>query len=193
MDRERPEARPTPADLPVATVGTSARQPVVPVAERAQERVRLVVPDGTERPVTDVAQRVALPELGGVDVALVVYVGDALAGRVAAVDPEVLVDALGAGLTEVLPGVLDQVAGVGVVADEQRLYLLASVVVRPGRLTDAPDGFPAFLGREVRVQDLGSPAAVVEVLEATPVEADVGQQIDDALQVGRVVLGDRVP
>ncbi len=52
------------------------------------------------------------------DVPLIIYVGDALARRVAAVDFEILSDALGAVLAELPASLLDQKRRVGVVSDE---------------------------------------------------------------------------
>jgi len=119
--------------------------------ECGQQRVRLVFPDRPERTITDVAEGVPLPELREVDVSDGVDVGDALAGRVAAVAFEVLSDCgrlIGADLSS---GVLDEVARVGVVPDEQRLDGLASVVIRPGEVTQLRDRFAGRLGREVGV------------------------------------------
>jgi len=105
------------------------------LAERPEKRVRLVRPDRAERSVSDVPGRVSLPELRKVNVTDGVHVGDALAGRVAAVAFEVPVDSLCAIGPHLAVGVLDEVARVGVVADEQRLDLLARLVVRAGEVT----------------------------------------------------------
>jgi hypothetical protein len=162
-------------------------------SERGQQRVRLVFPYRPERTITDVAEGVPLPELREVDVSDGVDVGDALAGRVAPVALEVLSDCGRLVCADLSSGVLDEVARVGVVPDEQRLDGLASVVIRTGQVTQLCDRFASRLGREVGVGDVRAAAAVIEVIKTEAVDADVDEEVDDPLEVLDVVLGDGVP
>ena len=61
---------------------------VGPLTQGRENRVRLVLPDGTERAVTDVPEGVPLPELREVDVPLTVDICDALAGQVGVMSTE---------------------------------------------------------------------------------------------------------
>src|SRR6056297_13419 len=190
--RERPQPRAAATDLLVLAVRAAALEVFLAFAEPGEQRVRLVLPDVAERSVAHVAEAVPLPELREVDVALIVDVGAALAGRVAAVASQVPVNAVGPSVAEFLARVLDEEPRVGVVADEQRLDLLAALAVLAGHVAEPAHRRAALVGREVDVADVGAPAAVVEVVEAEAIDAAVRQQVDDALQILGVVAGDRV-
>jgi len=45
------------------------------------------------------------------------------------------------------------------------------------------DRFPGRLGAQIHVGDVGAAPAVVEVVEAEPVDAHVDEQVDDAREV----------
>jgi hypothetical protein len=66
-------------------------------------------------------------------------------------------------------------------------------VVLAGHVTDPCHGLVALHRGEVGLLDRRPAAAVVEVVEAEPVDPHVGQQVDDALQVRDVVRRDGVP
>jgi hypothetical protein len=129
VDGESTEPRRPAADIPILAAGTPTGQVPLAFSQATEQRVRVVLPDRTERPVTDVPVAVALPELCEVDVALVVDVGDAFAGGVAPVPSQVLVDPLGGDVAQVPACVLDEIRRIGVVPDEERLDLRTPLVV----------------------------------------------------------------
>ncbi len=92
-----------------------------------------------------------------------------------------------------LAGVLDEVGRVGVVPDQQRLDFFAAVVVLASHVTNPLHRLPAVGRREVGVDNLGPAAAVIQMVETEAVHANVGQQVDNTLQVSGVALGDCVP
>jgi hypothetical protein len=182
----------TPTDPAVSAVVTVAGQIRRSPANGLKKRIRVILPDVGEGPIPNVTETVGAPKLRRMNVSETVDSGDTLAGRIAAIPFEPIVDPMCRFLAEFSASILDDVGRIGVIADQKRLDFLAGPIGFDRPIADPFDDRTTFLGIEIDRTDRFTPSAVGEMIKAEPIETDIAQQIDDAVEISNVLSGDGV-
>jgi hypothetical protein len=176
----------------IASTASFAGQILSDILEFSQQIVVRIVPDLGEFPFTHITERDVLPELARMNLAVRVNTGELATGRTPAVAHQQIahfVRALGLMLANVL---FDQDA-VRVIVRSQNLRCDTAFVPIKRSIDQALNHPATLVFSEILIHQFPSSPRVNEMVQTEPGHPFPLDEIEDTVEIGEIVLGNREP